>query len=116
RTDKPRSLTPPPLPPKPITLMNGFERYTMQVHQRLEIFGTIDQICLIFLTELLWAILLKHILILCECRKKIDLISFNRILALVETIQFSQFLNCRKVAESWSNVCRSLSKKSANLV
>ena len=35
---------------------------------------------------------------------------------LVETIQFGQFLNCRKVAESWSNVCRSLSKKSANLV
>ena len=37
-------------------------------------------------------------------------------LALVETIQFGQFLNCRKVAESWLNVCRSLSKKSANLV
>ncbi|GET00278.1 hypothetical protein GLOIN_2v1814165 [Rhizophagus clarus] len=28
--DKPRSLTPPPLPPKPIALMNGFERYTMR--------------------------------------------------------------------------------------
>jgi hypothetical protein len=34
---------------------------------------------------------------------------------LVEAIQFVQFLNCRKVAESWSNVCRSFSKKSANL-
>ncbi|CAG8685792.1 9584_t:CDS:2, partial [Funneliformis mosseae] len=28
--DKPRSLTPPPLPPKPIALMNSFERYTMR--------------------------------------------------------------------------------------
>ena len=28
--DKPRSLTPPPLPPKPVALMSGFERYTMQ--------------------------------------------------------------------------------------
>ncbi|CAB4397712.1 unnamed protein product [Rhizophagus irregularis] len=28
--DKPRSLTPPPLPPKPIALMSGFERYAMQ--------------------------------------------------------------------------------------
>src|SRR2546429_8063664 len=29
RTDKPCSLTPPLLPPKPIALINGFERYTM---------------------------------------------------------------------------------------
>jgi hypothetical protein len=28
--DKPRSLIPPPLPLKPIALMNGFERYTMR--------------------------------------------------------------------------------------
>jgi hypothetical protein len=28
--DKPRSLTPPPLPPKPVALMNGFKRYTMR--------------------------------------------------------------------------------------
>ena len=28
-------------------------------------------------------------------------------LTLVETIQFGQFLNCRKVAESWLNVCQS---------
>ena len=28
--DKPRSLTPPPLPPKPVALMSGFERYTMR--------------------------------------------------------------------------------------
>ncbi|CAG8743164.1 5047_t:CDS:2, partial [Funneliformis mosseae] len=28
--DKPRSLTPPPLPPKPIVLINSFERYTMR--------------------------------------------------------------------------------------
>ncbi|CAB4382492.1 unnamed protein product [Rhizophagus irregularis] len=28
--DKPRSLTPPPLPPKPVALMSDFERYTMR--------------------------------------------------------------------------------------
>ena len=28
--DKPRSLTPPPLPPKPVALMGGFERYPMR--------------------------------------------------------------------------------------
>ncbi|CAB4393492.1 unnamed protein product [Rhizophagus irregularis] len=28
--DKPRSLTSPPLPPKPVALMSGFERYTMR--------------------------------------------------------------------------------------
>ncbi|CAG8656947.1 954_t:CDS:2, partial [Funneliformis caledonium] len=30
RTDKSRSLTPPPLPPKPIALMGGLERYPMR--------------------------------------------------------------------------------------
>ncbi|GET61028.1 hypothetical protein GLOIN_2v1846829 [Rhizophagus irregularis DAOM 181602=DAOM 197198] len=30
RTDKPRSLTPPPLPPKPVALMGGLERYPMR--------------------------------------------------------------------------------------
>ncbi|CAG8588211.1 6601_t:CDS:2 [Funneliformis caledonium] len=38
----------------------------MQVYLRLEIFGMINQICLIFLAELLQAILLKHISILCR--------------------------------------------------
>ena len=28
--DKPRSLTPPPLPPKPVALMGGLERYPMR--------------------------------------------------------------------------------------
>ena len=28
--DKPRSLTPPPLLPKPVALMSDFERYTMR--------------------------------------------------------------------------------------
>ena len=61
--------TPPPLPRKPDALMRC-SASAPEISSRTS--------------------LLKHISILCECRKKIDLISFNRILALCILIIFSQ--------------------------